>query len=435
MGRNNSREHMIGLRPTQLEVCQDPARFRVLVAGRRFGKTQLALTEMFLAAQKKGAKIWYVAPSYRQAKAIAWNRLKKMSKIYWLKPPSETELTVHLTFGSSISLRGADRPDSLRGSGLDLVVLDEFASMRAETWNEVLRPALSDRKGRALFIGTPKGHNHFFEAFQYAKSQSDPEWAAFQFTTAQGGVVDAAELSSAAKQLDPESFRQEYEAEFTGAGRSRVYYAFSHTPHVKPLAFDPARPLGWTIDFNVNPMCMLLVQRLEDDTVHVLDEIILKNTNTEEACKKFHERIPSAAPRPLAIQVYGDASGNQRRTSGTTTDWSIIRNFFSLWRGTYNHSVHVNNVNPAVRDRVNCLNSRLLNTDGEARLFIDPRCTELIRDLDQVTWHIDSNGLPTSDINKSDPNRTHASDALGYFIAQAFPLRPLAGPKSSGPLF
>ena len=433
MGRNNSRERLFHLRTCQFEVYENPSRFRVLVAGRRFGKTHLALAEIFNTAQRKNAKIWYIAPSYRQAKAIAWNRLKKITRDYWAKTPSETELTIHLTFGSSISLRGADRPDSLRGSGLDLVVLDEFASMRPETWNEVLRPALSDRKGRALFIGTPKGHNHFFETFQYAKSQSDSDWAVFQFTTAQGGIVDSGELRSAAKQLDPESFRQEFEAEFTGAGRSRVYYAFNSEVHGKPLAYDPARPLVWTIDFNVNPMCMLLLQRLEDDTFHVLDEIILKNTNTEEACKALVDRL-SPKPKPINLQIFGDASGNQRRTSGATTDWSIIRNFFSHWRGTFTHTVHVNNVNPAVRDRINCVNSRLLNSDGEARLFIDPRCTELIRDLDQVTWHIDSNGLTANDINKSDPARTHASDALGYYIAHAFPLRPLAGPKSDGPI-
>ncbi len=430
----NSKAHALGLRASQLEVFHNPSRFRVLVAGRRFGKTELALTEMLHASQKKDAKIWYIAPSYPQAKAIAWRRLKKVSRLHWAKTPSETELTVHLDSGSSISLRGADRPDSLRGSGLDLVVLDEFASMRPEAWNEVLRPALSDRKGRALFIGTPKGHNHFFETFQYAKIQSDPEWAAFQYTTAQGGIVDLGELHSASKQLDPESFRQEYEAEFTGAGRSRVYYAFNRDPHVKPLSFDPALPLVWTIDFNVNPMCMLLLQRLPDDTVRVLDEIVLKNTNTEEACKALIDRL-AQKQKPINLQIFGDASGNQRRTSGATTDWSIIRNFFTNWRGTYNHSVHVNNVNPAVRDRINCVNSRFLNADGEARLFIDPRCTELIRDLDQVVWQVDSNGLTASDINKSDPNRTHASDALGYYIAQAFPLRPLAGPKSSGPLF
>ena len=96
-----------------------------------------------------------------------------------------------------LAIRGADRPDSLRGDGLDFVVLDEFACMRPEAWEEVLRPALSDRLGRALFIRTPKGRNHFYYYFEYAKTDAD--WAAFQFTTALGGLVDASELQNAAR--------------------------------------------------------------------------------------------------------------------------------------------------------------------------------------------------------------------------------------------
>jgi hypothetical protein len=437
MRTSNSREHVLGLHSAQLVVYNNPARFRVLVAGRRFGKTQLALIEMFIAAQKKGATVWYIAPSYRQAKAIVWNRLKKLTRPYWAKLPTETDLTVHLTFGSTISLRGADRPDSIRGNGLDFAVLDEFASMHAEVWTEVIRPALSDRKGRALFIGTPKGRNHFFDLYEYAKSKVDPDWAAFQFTTAQGGIVDLAEIQSAAKQLDSQTFLQEYEAQFTGVGQTRVYYPFNRDTHVKPIAFDPMRPLAWTLDFNVNPMSMLLIQRVED-MVHVLDEIVLKNSNTTEACKAFldwlspeHKRIP-AYQRPLPLRIYGDASGHADRTSASATDWTLIRHFFSHYKGQIELSFHVNNVNPLVRDRVNCVNSRLESYLGDIRVAIHPRCTELMRDLEKVVWKIEPNGRTGTEIDKSDPMRTHLSDALGYYLAQEFPLRPPAGPNSSG---
>ena len=309
--------------------------------------------------------------------------------------------------------------------------------MRPESWTEVLRPSLADRKGRALFIGTPKGRNHFYDHFEYAKT--DPDWAAFQFTTAEGGIVDPSELKAAARQLDAETYQQEFEAQFTGLGRKQVYYAFDRAKHCLPLTFQPLHPLVWTIDFNVNPMCMLLIQRFGDD-VHVLDEIVLNHTNTEEACKSFLDRLSTmhklipAHQLPLHIDMYGDASGNQHRTSGTATDWNIIRQFFSNWKGQITHAIHVNKVNPAVRDRVNCVNSRLLNVYDEVHLFVDPRCRELIRDLELVTWATDSNGQIGSDINKSDPDRTHSSDALGYYIAQAFPLLPKIGHQSSGRL-
>src|SRR5438105_3531952 len=171
----------IVLKRAQGKIFRCADRFRVLVAGRRFGKTYLALTELCRAAWGRGRKVWYVAPTYRQAKRIAWNPLKQMTKPYWVKPPNETDLTIELISGGTISLRGADNYDSLRGEGLDFMVLDEYAAMAPEAWTEVLRPALADKEGGALFIGTPRGHNHFFDLYEAAQSQ--PNWAAFQFTT------------------------------------------------------------------------------------------------------------------------------------------------------------------------------------------------------------------------------------------------------------
>ena len=128
----------------------------------------------------------------------------------------ETDLRMELVGGGTICLRGADNYDSLRGEGLDFLVLDEYASIAPEAWTEVLRPALADRQGRALFIGTPQGHNHFHELVERAAKL--PDWTAFQYTTAQGGNVPPAELESAAKQLDERVFRQEFEASFLSMG-------------------------------------------------------------------------------------------------------------------------------------------------------------------------------------------------------------------------
>jgi hypothetical protein len=419
-----------GLRTHQLMVHRSPARFRVVVAGRRFGKTHLALFEMLTAASVLNRKIWYVGPTYPQVKSIAWERLKILTRAHWAARPSETDLSIRMNTGAIISLRGADRPDSLRGNGLDFVVLDEFASMRPETWHEVIRPALADRQGRALFLGTPLGCNHFYDL--YEQSKNTPDWAVFKFTTAQGGNVRPAELASAAAELDPETYKQEFDADFNGAGLHRVYYAFDSAVHLKSAQFNPRFPLVWAIDFNVNPMCMLLMQR-DGDIVSVLDEIILKpDANTEAACQAFHERAsPFLTNRVMEVEVYGDASGNQRRTSASTTDWALIRQFFARWSGTYRASIRTTTCNPAVRDRVNCVNTRLRNAVGEYRLFIDPRCRELIRDLEQVSWALDASGRTTSEVNKSDRARTHSSDALGYYIAEAFPLLPKIGPKSA----
>jgi Terminase large subunit, T4likevirus-type, N-terminal len=217
----NSSPHTleIRLKPAQMRVFTCRRRFRVLVAGRRFGKTYLALVELLRAASDRDRLVWYVAPTYKQGKRIAWNRLKRLTRPYWAGKPSETDLSITLSWGSVIALRGADQYDSLRGDGLDFVVLDEYASMHPACWTEVLRPALSDRSGGALFIGTPQGFNHFYE--RYDRAQTEPDWAAFQFTTAEGGNVCKEELANAARELDERCYRQEFQASFEHLGQGR----------------------------------------------------------------------------------------------------------------------------------------------------------------------------------------------------------------------
>jgi Terminase large subunit, T4likevirus-type, N-terminal len=230
----------IELRIPQCEVFRSERRFRVLVAGRRFGKTYLALVELCRAAWGRGRTVWYVAPTYKQAKRVAWRPLKEMTRPYWEGTPNETDLSIRLITGGTICLRGADNYDSLRGEGLDFVVLDEYASMAPAAWTEVLRPSLSDRQGKALFIGTPRGYNHFYELFEKAHGQRG--WEAFKFTTEQGGNVPFGELESAARELDERTYRQEYQASFENVGSGIVYYGFDRGGNVKTVAYDPKLP-------------------------------------------------------------------------------------------------------------------------------------------------------------------------------------------------
>jgi hypothetical protein len=392
---------------------------------------------MLMAAQGPGRMIWYVGPNDRQSKRIAWVRLKQLTEPYWAKAPNETERRIELMWGSTLVVNGAFKPETLRGEGLDFLVLDEYASMRAEAWFEVFLPALADRRGRALFIGTPQGRNHFYQLYEHALS--DPDWEAFQFTTAQGGLVGEAELQQAARNLDEQTFRQEFEAEFATVAKNRVYLAFERALNVKAVSFDAWRPLVWSIDFNVNPMCMLLMQQM-DEEVHVLEEIIIKpDAHTELACERFraraqaHYETMAYYQRPMKVKIYGDASGNQRRTSaGAQTDWTIVKQFFERWKGTFVPQYYTANANPAVKDRVNSVNARLQNRLKEARLFIDPRCKELIRDLEEVTWAVDATGARTGELNKKDAARTHASDALGYFVSEVFSLKGKVGLRGDG---
>jgi len=443
------------LKLRQGRVFECPARFRVLVAGRRFGKTYLALAELIRAASGSGRVAWYVAPTYRQAKRVAWKALKAMTKGHWAKPPNETDLTIELVSGGTISLRGADNYDSLRGDGLNFVVLDEYASMSPQAWTEVLRPALADRKGRALFIGTPRGHNHFYDLYEAVKNQ--PNWAVFQFTTAEGRNVTREELESATHELDERTFHQEFLARFTSLGVGRAYYGFDLTLNVRPLRYDPSLSLFWAVDFNVNPLCSVIGQ-MTHGRVYILDEMILPDSNTPQACEEFLDRTRQwttapdlpvldadageraeelldeiarrLQPRPMNVEVHGDATGEQRKTSASRTDWEIVKGFLRLYPDRYNFRLRVPGSNPPVKDRINCVNAMLFNHAGERRLLIDPRCKHLIRDLEQVSWKADPHGNPLAALDKSDPMRTHVSDALGYYVAREFPMRGLHGERS-----
>jgi hypothetical protein len=446
----------VRLKPPQFKVFRCAERFRVLVAGRRFGKTYLALVELCrVAFQKdKKAKAWYVAPTYRQAKRVAWKALKQMTKEYWSRKPNETDLTIELISGGSISLRGADNYDSLRGDGLDFIVLDEYASMAPEAWTEVLRPALADRQGKALFIGTPHGRNHFFDLHEAAENQ--PHWASFTFTTAQGGNVTREELESATHELDERTFRQEFQASFENMGVGRAYYAFDRTLNVRVLRYDPKQPLFWALDFNMNPLCSVLGQNY-NGKVFILDELILPDSRTLAACEEFLERTQKwvGAPdltgfpegealevvrrqlqfAPLNVFVYGDSTGEQRRTSASRTDWQIVKEFFGRYPDCYRATFRVPSANPPVKDRINCVNAMLCNHAGDRRLLIDPRCKHLIKDFEQVCWKADPHGNPLAALDNSDSKRTHASDAAGYFLVHQFPMRAARGERPGPAIF
>jgi len=421
------------LKEPQWTVFRCDQRFRVLVAGRRFGKTFLALVELCQAAWAPGRLAWYVAPTYKQAKRIAWKALKKMTQSYWAAPPNETDLRIELDSGGTICLRGADNYDSLRGDGLDFLVLDEYASIARAAWTEVLRPALADRQGGALFIGTPQGFNHFHELVESAEGR--PDWKVFQFTTAAGGNVSREELESAAQQLDERTYRQEFEAKFETLGVGRAYYAFDRVHSVKNVAFSRRMELCWSLDFNMNPLCSVLAQ-VFNGVVVVLEELILPDSNTLAACEEFLRRTEKwNTGSQLSVCVYGDSTAEQRRTSASRTDWQIVKEFFGRYRDRYDVTFSVPSANPLVKDRVNCVNAKLRNHAGQHRLLVNSSCKQLIQDFEQVCWKTDPHGNPLVELDKSDPRRTHVSDAVGYLVARKFPMRPERGEQSGPALF
>jgi len=202
----------IDLHPAQLEIFHSKKRFKIVAAGRRFGKSYLSAWLLLInAIQSPSKDVFYVGPTFQQSKDIMWAMLKELGKDL-IAQAHENTAVLTLINGRKIYLKGSDRPDTLRGVGLAYVVLDEYASMKPQVWEQILRPTLADVQGGALFIGTPAGKNHFYDL--YKDAFEDDEWDAFQYTSTDNPFILESEINAASKTMSSMSFRQEFEASF-----------------------------------------------------------------------------------------------------------------------------------------------------------------------------------------------------------------------------
>lgn len=391
------------LNNAQSAVASSASRFRVFVAGRRTGKTFLSVRELARFARFPNRRIVYIAPTYQMCRDIIWKDIQaRLGKLNWVAKTNESRLELTLVNGSVISLRSGDNPDSLRGGGYDFVVFDETQDLKPELWFEVVRPALSAQKppGSALFAGTPKGFNWFHDLYLLGKNE-DPDWSSFQFTTLEGGQVPESEVEAAKRDLDERTFRQEYMASFeTYSGV--IAYNFTDD-HIVKWNQQPIKQVLIGMDFNVQPMSAAIMVSTGNG-LHVIDEIVIQGSNTEEMCQEIKNRYPTQQ-----IIVFPDPAGAARSTkSGGKTDHSILQNAGFILKTKARH--------PLVKDRINALNSLLLNTNKERRLFIDPKCKETIKCLKR---HVYKEGTQVPD---KTTGVDHQFDALTYAVEYLFPV-------------
>ena len=208
----------VKLLPWQQEVFTSKARFRVVVAGRRTGKSREVAWELIISAlDGKPGKVFYIAPTQGQAKEIMWDTLLELAAPV-ISKAHINDLKIKLVNGATISLKGADRPETMRGVSLKLVALDEYADMKASVFEQILRPALADNKGKAIFIGTPMGRNHFYDIYNYAISGEDKDWEVWHFTSFDNPLLDPEEIETARKSMSSFAFKQEFMASFAAQG-------------------------------------------------------------------------------------------------------------------------------------------------------------------------------------------------------------------------
>ena len=393
----------MGLTKPQQKVIESKARFRVLISGRRFGKTFLAINELARFARYPKKKVWYVAPSYRMAKQIVWqDLLDRLYRHKWVSDINKADLTVYLKNNSIISLRGADNEQSLRGVGLDFLVIDEFADINDTAWTEVLRPTLSDRGGHCLFTGTPRGYGNWSYNL-FLKAETDDEWDSFQYTTLEGGQVSANEIEQARQDLDERTFKQEYEASFVNYA-GNIYYNFDRLHNVLKEYKPQMSEIHIGMDFNIDPMSAV-VSEIINNKVYIYDEIVIYSSNTDEMVQEIKTRYPNKN-----IYIYPDPASKQRKTSaGGVTDIAILKNA--------GFNIRVRNNHPLIRDRINSVNAKLKNAKGDRTLFIANNCKTVVKAIERQIY---KKGTTLPD---KDNNYDHMNDALGYMIEYLFPLR------------
>ena len=384
------------LKPAAAAVHRCPARFRVLVAGRRFGKSRLAETELVEQALKKpGSRSVYMAPSRVQAKQILWQGLKERVPSGWIRAKNETALSLTLVNGSIIQLAGADYSDSLRGISADLIVVDEFCFV-ADLENQMaaLRPMLSTTKGRMLLISTPAGGGSYsHELYERAGTEEASDWERFTYTSVDGGWIPSSEVESQRATMDSTLFRQEYYASFESLAGA-CFPEFSNALNVSSQ-LDDGGPLVVGMDFNVSPFSAVVI-RVRNGGVHVIDEIELHEADTRMMSEELLRRYPQRE-----IRVCPDPTGGRRQTSSLgLTDHAILKQHGLLvvapkapWR---------------ITDKLNSVRRYIRTGEGERPLQIDPKCRGLIRSLQNLEF-----AEGTSHPDKSS-GFDHYCDSLGY---------------------
>lgn len=394
----------------QTEIYESKSRWLVLVAGRRFGKTVLSIAWLVseVVARGRGALGYYVAPYRVMAKAIAWDMLLHATR-GWRVAYNQSELSVTLPGDRKIVLKGADDPETLEGVGLVAVVLDEVGRMKLAAWEKSLRPALSDKKGRALLCGKPRGHNHLKDFYQFGQPGSTRRegWASWLYTTAQGGFVDSADIAEAKGSLPDRIYRQEYEATFESLA-GRVYADFSRRRHVVSHAELEKRYQvngRWTfkriivgVDWGLtNPGVM----------------IVMGITSTGRVVAIHEEHHAGVLVSEMGWLRIGKQLRDTYHPERFVADPSEPGNIKALRLALGGNPV-VENAHNEVAEGIRRVSIKQLDVAGqEPQFLISDTCTNTIREIEGYVWREVAGVTAEEPVKAND----HCMDAMRYAVA------------------
>lgn len=389
-------------RPLQrvIHAALDAHRFAAVVCHRRFGKTVLAVNHLIKSAMRSGLerpRFAYIAPTYRQGKAIAWDYLKHYASVVDGVTVNESELRIDFPLnGAQVRIYGADNPDSLRGIYLDGAVLDEYGLMAPTLFSEVIRPLLSDRKGRALFIGTPNGKNQFYDIIQTAKREAD--WFFAEYKASQTHLIDAAELAAAKQVMSEDEYAQEYECSFEASVKGAVYareVALAREQgRITVVPYDPAMLVSTDWDLGVDDaMAIVFSQVTPSGEIRLIDYYEASGVGLDKCAQVLREKPyvydVHYAPHDIAVRELSSARSRLDVARG-------LGIFFTVGQRVQN-----------VAERVYAARSIFPLT------YIDQhKCARLVECLQHYRWKAQAadstgNALPVHDW------ASHGADAFG----------------------
>lgn len=410
--------HKIELFDFQQEVLTDPARFKIMASGRRVGKSYLAAVAAYNhCLEQSNRRALIIGPTVSMIRESIWTTLKGLVHPDHINGyPREIDLEIRFINGSKITLKGFDRPDSLRGISPSptFIVLDEFAFIKQSAFTEVILPMTSDPQRRAsvFIISTPKGiTNDFYKLWVKGQEDKTGLWKSWQFTAEHVRPDMKDEIELARVTMDEKSFNQEYCATFNNTGDA-VFYNFNRNIHVTNnlLPIEPGEPIHISIDFNVKIMAST-VWCHRGNQLHAMDEFY-GNADTHQLIRSIKGRYKNRD-----IICYPDASGRAMKTSAATgtTDFSILRNA--------GFKVLARSKQPPLVDSVNAVNALLKDAKGNTRLYFNKEKTpRTIASVETTTWKEGfTTGMDNAIIDKS-KGVEHFSDGVRYICEFLYPI-------------
>ena len=401
----------------KLHYPKKDARFTVAVCGRRWGKSVSAAKEIECVITQPNKRAWVVAPTYQTAEKVfreVWHTCiteKQMPT----RRASYRDMYIEFEWGSIFEGKSADNPPSLVGEGLDLLVLDEAAKQKKKTWEMYLRPTLSDRKGRAIFITTPEGYNWVYEL--YLRGQEDEDWNSFNSPSWENeyayppGESDP-DLVEAKRNMAQEIYDQEYGALFTSfAGR---VYEFDRNLDVGKYPYNPNLPTYCSIDFGYRMPAVGWFQTYKvngEDHINVIDEIIHKtNIKTDELAKMVKSKPYNVS------QYFGDPAGKQVSGQSGLGDTEIFRRLGIVIRSRRDK------VSTKIESGISHIRRFIKNANGDRFIHVDEKCIGITEDFENYRYPEHTEGTLLKELPIKDGYHDHGMDMVRYFFINRFPI-------------